>query len=86
MPIATKLFNYKKVSYNLNIVDFKFKPPDYTCAWSPFVYNPSGRVISGDHNIINSNSLRHVFAKGYKSINWKHIFKLIIDSVENCAR
>ena len=86
ISIATQIFNYKKVSYDLNIVDFKFKPPDYTCARSPFIYNPAGHVISGDHNIINTNSLRDVFAKGSKSINWKHIFKLIMDSVEDCAR
>ena len=43
---ATKLFNYKKVSYDLNIVDLKLKPPDYTCACSPFIYNPAGHAIT----------------------------------------
>ena len=60
-------------AYDLNIVDFKSKPPDYSCACSPFIYNPAGHVISGDQNIINNIFLRDVFAK---SINWKHIFKI----------
>jgi hypothetical protein len=47
----------------------------------PFIYNPAGHVISGDLKIINNTSLRDVFAKGlkyreYKSINWKHNFKM----------
>jgi hypothetical protein len=29
MPIATKIFNYKKVLHDLNIVDFKLKPPKF---------------------------------------------------------
>ena len=79
---ATKIFSYMKVLYDLTIVNFKLKPPVYTCARSPFIYNPAGHAISGYHNIINTNSLRDVFAKGSKSINWKHIFK-IPDNVQN---
>ena len=76
MPKATKIFNYMKVLYDLTIVNFKLKPPVYICARSPFIYNPAGHAISGYHNIINTNSLRDVFAKGSKSINWKHISKI----------
>ena len=36
-PIATKIFNYKKVLYDLNIDDIKSKPPDCTCASSTFI-------------------------------------------------
>ena len=57
----------------------------------PFIYNPIGHVITGDLKIINNTSLREVFAKGpkyceHKSINWKHNFKILMDSVEDYAR
>ena len=57
----------------------------------PFIYNPIGHVITGDLKIINNISLREVFDKGPtyrepKSINWKHDFKILMDSVENYAR
>jgi len=76
---------------DLNIDDFKSKPPDCTCASSPFIYNPTGHVITGDLKIINNISLREVFAKGPKyrepkSINWKHNFKIFMYSVEDYAR
>jgi hypothetical protein len=75
---------------DLNIDDFKSKPPDCICASSPFIYNPTGYVITGGLKIINNTSLR-VFAKGLnyretKSINWKQNFKIFMDSVEDYAR
>jgi hypothetical protein len=36
-PIASKMFNYKHVLRDLNIDKFKSKPPDCTCASSPFI-------------------------------------------------
>ena len=50
----------------------------------PFIYNLTGHVITGDLKII-------MFAKGPKyrepkSINWKHNFKILMDSVEDYAR
>jgi len=66
-PIATKLFHYKKVLYDLNIDDFKSKPPDCACSSFQFIYNPAGQVITGDLNIIINTSLRDVFAKGPKN-------------------
>ena len=65
-PIASKCFNYKHVLHNLNIDDFKSKPPDCTCANSPFIYNPTGNVIMSDLKVINNTSLRDVFAKWTK--------------------
>ena len=62
-PIASKCFNYKHVLHNLNIDNFKSKSPDCTCASSPFIYNPTGHVITGDLKIINNTSQREVFAK-----------------------
>ena len=62
-PIASKKKkkiknnNYKHVLRDLNIIDdFKSKPPDCTCASSPFIYNPTGHVITGDLKIINNTS------------------------------
>jgi hypothetical protein len=58
---------------------------------SPFIDNPAGYVITGDLKIINNTSIRDVFTKGPKyrepkSINWKHNFKILMDSVEDYAR
>jgi hypothetical protein len=89
MQIASKMFNYKHLLHDLNIDNFKSKPPDYTCASSPFIYNPTDHVITGDLQIINNSSLRDVVAKRLKyrepkSINRKHNFKIL--SVEDYAR
>ena len=50
-------------------------------------------IITGDLKIINNTSLREreVFARGpkyreLKSINWRHNFKILMDSVEDYAR
>jgi hypothetical protein len=59
---------------------------DCTCAISPFIYYPTSHVITGDLKIINNTSLRDVLPKGPKSINWKHNFKTLMDSVEDYAR
>jgi len=74
-----------------SIDDIKSKPPDCTCISSSFIYNPTGHVITGDLKIINTVSLRDVFAKGRKyrepkSINWKHIFTIFMDSVADYNR
>ena len=45
ISIVTKIFNYKHVLHDLNIDDFKSKPPDCTCTSSPFIYNPTVHVI-----------------------------------------
>jgi hypothetical protein len=55
------------------------------------ILTPAGHVITGDLKIINNTSLQDVFAKGPKyrepqSINWKHNFKILMDSVEHYAR
>ena len=68
--------------HDLNIDDFKSKPPDCACSRSPFIYNPAGQVITGDLNIIINTintSLRDVFAKELdyretKSISQKHSY------------
>jgi len=90
-PIATEIFNYKEVLQDLNIDASKSKPPDCTCTRSPFIYIPAGHVITCNLRIINTASLREVFAKGWKyreskSINWKHNFKILMDSVEDYPR
>jgi len=50
-PASTK-FKHNKVLQDLNIDDFKSKPPDCTCASSPFKYNPTGHVLTDDLKII----------------------------------
>ena len=90
-PIAPKIFNHKRVLQDLNIDDFKAKPPDCSCNSSPFKYSPAGHVITGDLNIIDNKPLRDVLAKGPKyreprPINWKYNFKLLMDAVEDYAR
>ena len=61
-PIATKIYDYKNLSQDLNIDDFKSKPPDCTCACSPFIYNPAGHIMNGDLNIIKNTYLRDMLA------------------------
>ena len=90
-PIASKNINYKHVLRDLNIDEFKSKPPDCTCASSLFIYNPTDQVITGDFKISNNTSLRDVFAKGLKyrkakSINWKHNLTTLMDFVEDYTR
>ena len=85
-PIASKKINYKHVLRDLSIDDFKSKPPDCTCASSPFIYNPTGHVITGDLTIINKRcSPKGLNTVSLKSINWKHNFKILTDSVEDYA-
>ena len=60
IPIESKTVNYKRVFHDLNIDDFKSKPPGCTCASSPFIYNPTRHVNTGDLNIINNLSARYV--------------------------
>ena len=71
---------------DLDIDDFKSKPPDGTCASSQFSYNPACHVITGDLNIVNNTSLRNAKYHEPKSINWKYNFKILMDSVEDYAR
>jgi hypothetical protein len=68
-PIASKKFNYKHVLRDLNIDDFKSKPPDCTCASSPFIYNPTVHVMTGDLKIINNTSTRGVRPKGLNIVS-----------------
>ena len=63
--ITTKILNYKKALHDLNIDDFKSKPPDCTCWSSPFIHNPADHVITVDLNSINNTSTE-MFAKGLK--------------------
>jgi hypothetical protein len=90
-PIASKMFNYKHVLLHHNIDEFNYKPPDCTCASSSFIYNPTDHIITGDLKIINNTSVWEVFANGPKyrepnSINWKHNFEILMDSVKDYAR
>ena len=57
-PIASKYFNYKHVLHNLNIDGFKSMLPDCTCASSPFIYNPTGHVITDELKVINTYGFR----------------------------
>ena len=63
-PIATKIFNHKRVLRDLSIEDFKSKPPDCSCSTSPFKYSPAGHVITGDLNIVANEKLRNILGKG----------------------
>jgi len=88
--LATKIFNYQHMLH-LNIDDFKSILNFKTCASSSFIYNPADHVITGDLKIINDTSLQDVFTKGPKyrepkSINWKHNFRILMDSIEDYAR
>ena len=83
IPRASTIFNYKHVLHDLNIDDFKSKPPDCTCASSPVIYNPTGHVLTA----ISTRCVRQrATYREPKSINRKHNFKILMDSVEDYAR
>ena len=90
-PIASKIFNHKRVLKDLVFEDIKSKPPSCACASSPFNYSTVGHVITGDLNIVSNNQLRQLLYKGPKyreprSFNWNHNFSLLMDSIEDYAR
>ena len=90
-PVASRIFNYKKVLQHFSIDDLKSKPPDCSCSSSPFNYSPSGHLITGDLNFVTNDKLRKLLSTGPKyrvanPINWKQNFKLLMDSVEDYAR
>ena len=89
--IGRKICNYKEALQDINIEEYLKNPLTCDCSHSPFQYNPSGHVITGDLNIIQHESLRKVISHGPKfrepqHINWKHNFKIIMDAVEDYAR
>ena len=89
--IGRKIFNYKEALQDINIEEYLKNPLTCDCSHSPFQYNPSGHVITGDLNIIQHENLRKVISHGPKfrepqHINWKHNFKIIMDAVEDYAR
>ena len=89
--LACKIFNFKEALQDINIEEYLKNPLTCDCSHSPFQYNPSGHVITGDLNIIQHESLRKVVSHGPKfrepqHINWKHNFKIIMDAVEDYAR
>ena len=67
------------------------QPQTCDCLHSPFLYAPSGHIVTGDLNIIDHENLRNVISHGPKfrepqRINWSYNFKLIMDAVEDYAR
>ena len=89
--IGRNIFNYKEALQDINIEEYLKNPLTCDCSHSPFQYNPSGHVITGDLNIIQHESLRKVISHGPKfrepqHINWKHNFKIIMHAVEDYAR
>ena len=89
--IGRTIVNYKEVLQYINIEEYLKNPLTCDCSHSPFQYNPSGHVITGDLNIIQHESLRKVISHGPKfrepqHISWKHNFKKIMDAVEDYVR
>ena len=61
--------------WDLSIDDLKSKPPDSSCASSPFTYHPNDHVVT--------ESLKYhepIF------LNWRHSFTILMGSVEDYAR
>ena len=89
--IGLQIFNYKEALQDINIEEYLKNPLTCDCSHSPFQYNTSGHVITGDLIIFQHESLRKVISHGPKfrepqHINWKHNFKIIMDAVEDYAR
>jgi hypothetical protein len=89
--IGHKIFNYKEALQDIKIEEYPMNPLTCDCSHSPYQYNSSGHLITGDLNIIQDESLRKVISHGPifrepQHINWKHNFKMIMDVVEDYAR
>ena len=77
---------------DFRIDDIKAKPPD--CSFHNYIfikYSHVAHIIMEDLNIIDWKNDRIILAKGPKyhdpqSINWKHIFNLLINPVEGYVR
>jgi hypothetical protein len=79
---------FTHVLHDPNLDYFKYKPPDCICASSPFIYNATGHVITGDLIMSNNTSLQDVFAKAHKYREPKEIVKIGIMQhvfvIKNC--
>jgi hypothetical protein len=64
--IGRTIFNYKEALQDINIEEYMKNPLTCDCSHSPFQYNPSGHVLTGDLNIIQHESLRKVISHGPK--------------------
>ena len=55
--IGRKIFNYYEALQDIKIEEHLKNPLTCDCSHSPFQYNPSGHVITGDLNIIQHENL-----------------------------
>ena len=60
---TTKTDRHDIAEILLKVALYTINQIKYTCACSPFTYNPAGHAIPGDFNIIDNTSLLDVFAK-----------------------
>jgi hypothetical protein len=66
IPLLAKIFNYKEALQDINIEEYLKNPLTCDCSHSPFQYNPSGHVITGDLNIIQHENPRKNWFKKTK--------------------
>ena len=59
--------HYKEALQDINIEEYLKNPLTCDFSHSPFQYNPSGHVITGDLHIIQHESLRKVISQGKES-------------------
>ena len=62
--------------------------PVCSCDGPPFIYQPDGRIVTGDVSIVGSNVLEDLLTKGPKyreprSFSWSTNFKSIMNAVED---
>jgi len=65
-PISLALFNFKKVTSNLDMANFLLNPPSCYCHHSPFIDYHHGHVITSNLEFIENISLRRLMEKGTK--------------------
>ena len=71
--IGRNIFDYKEAWQDINIEEYFKNPLTCDCSHSPFQYNLSGYVITGDLNIIQHESLRKYISHGSKFREPQHI-------------
>ena len=83
--IGPSIFHFRKVAREHEIDD----PPcsGCSCNQSPFLYQPSRHVITGDLRIISNKKLRKLISKGpnfreQNNINWDLCRKLCFEGID----
>lgn len=86
-PISTMLCNYSRELRQVNKDSLQMVPKFCKCTNSKFVYPSASHIITGNLELVKSNSLRTLFGKGAKfrppkPVNWTEVYCAVMEAVE----